>query len=107
MIDLGIVRQEKDKVIPANSQLGKVSPGMALLLKDYLLKRSIEENKNDFYYILGREVWDIFYNTFVAFLKDIWILFIWIKNRKVRDYNLVASTGSGLPCPRPVSSAPT
>lgn len=56
MIDLGIVRQEKDKVIPANSQLGKVSPGMALLLKDYLLKRSIEENKNDFYYILGREV---------------------------------------------------
>lgn len=56
MIDLGIVRQEKDKVIPANSQLGKVSPEMALLLKDYLLKRSIEENKNDFYYILGREV---------------------------------------------------
>ncbi len=56
MIDLGVIRLEKDKVVPGSSRLGSVSPGMAQLLHDYLVKRSIEENKSDSYYVLGREV---------------------------------------------------
>ena len=64
MIDLGVIRLEKDKVVPGSSRLGSVSPGMAQLLHDYLVKRSIEGNKSDSYYVLGREVW---INTFLYF----------------------------------------
>ena len=56
MIDLGIIRLEKEKLIPSCPKLGTVTPGLAQLLHDQNLKKSVEENKSGSYYVLGREV---------------------------------------------------
>lgn len=46
MIDLGAIRCEKEKLIPTN-KIGKVSPAMVQLVRDYLLKRSAIERQGD------------------------------------------------------------